>query len=370
MLADRGADAAILDIRMAGMNGIELLQRVKELDPDMEIIMLTAYASMETARQAIRLGAFDYLNKPFEVKTLRQAVTAAMARRSLSQEVRHNEERLATLQSELQNQQLLQEIARTRGEIYASVIHDMKQPLTVISGYIQLAMSGLDEASQNGTSDLSEVKSLLRLMTRQVTNCVDISQRYLSFLRRQPLGGSTVQAAQIFADLTDLIRGHPSVRGQTLRISPLPVDMALKTNGTDVLQILLNLIINACQCSPLPHHVDVRGEALHNPLDLDSIASSPGEYVLNREGFKNGPPFFAILVEDDGPGIPPELLGKIFEAYFTTKSSSQGTGLGLAIVLRLVREAGGLIVVRSTLGKGTTFKIVLPAANLPSNRNE
>ena len=69
-----------------------------------------------------------------------------------------------------------------------------------------------------------------------------------------------------------------------------------------------------------------------------------------------------MSVRDNGPGIPPEVLGKIFEPYFTTKSSTQGTGLGLNIVQRLIKEGGGVLHVRTAVGEGTTFTLYLPAA--------
>ena len=90
-------DAAVLDIRMFGMSGIDLLKQLKEIDPAIEVVMLTAYETLETARQALRLGACDYLTKPFDIATLRDAVGMAMQRRSISDEIRSNNEKLKEL---------------------------------------------------------------------------------------------------------------------------------------------------------------------------------------------------------------------------------------------------------------------------------
>src|SRR5882672_8803798 len=117
-------DAAVLDIRMGGMSGIDVLNRLKQIDPTVEVIMLTAFETIETARQALRLGACDYLNKPFDITTMRTAVKNAMERRSLSNQIRNNNDLLRNLQDELNNQKLQEEITKTRGEIYASIIHD------------------------------------------------------------------------------------------------------------------------------------------------------------------------------------------------------------------------------------------------------
>jgi two-component system, sensor histidine kinase and response regulator len=140
-------DAAVLDIRMSGMSGIEVLNALKAIDPSTEVVMLTAYETLETARQALRLGACDYLNKPFDIATLREAIRTAMERRSISLQIRANNQRLRELQQEIQNQKLREELARTRGEIYASIIHDINGPLTVISGFIEVINQRIGDAT-------------------------------------------------------------------------------------------------------------------------------------------------------------------------------------------------------------------------------
>jgi signal transduction histidine kinase len=90
----------------------------------------------------------------------------------------------------------------------------------------------------------------------------------------------------------------------------------------------------------------------------------PETRLLNVESFQSLPPLVRLSVSDEGPGIPPEILPKIFQPYFTTKDARQGTGLGLNIVQRLIKEAGGAFHVRTRLGVGTTFSIYLPAVPL------
>ena len=80
-------NAAVLDIRMTGMSGTEVLEKLKAIQPAIEVIMLTAYETVETIRQALRLGACDYLNKPFDVATVRKAVATAMERHSFADEI-------------------------------------------------------------------------------------------------------------------------------------------------------------------------------------------------------------------------------------------------------------------------------------------
>src|SRR5262249_11254585 len=142
-------------------------------------------------------------------------------------------------------------------------------------------------------------------------------------------------------DLSHLVRVHPSKSNNHFEIHPLPEDIGVPMHGTDVIQVLLNLTVNAFQCSPHSHSVVVDCRLVERPLDLASFKDGPQERLLNVENFKNSAPLLKMSVCDNGPGISPEILPKIFQPYFTTKGTNHGTGLGLNIVQRLVKETKG-----------------------------
>jgi len=169
---------------------------------------------------------------------------------------------------------------------------------------------------------------------------------------------------QLITDLNHLLCVHPGLQNNQFSVHLLAADIGVKINGTDLIQILLNLTVNAFQCSPRGCQVDIAGEVLQQPLDLTSFKDGLGERLLNVENFANAAPLLRLSVRDTGPGIPPEILPKIFQPYFTTKGPRQGTGLGLNIVQRLIKEAGGALHVHTRVGEGTTFTIYLPAAPL------
>ena len=357
-------DVAILDIRMGGMSGIEVLQRLKQIDPAIEVIMLTAYEALETARQALRLGACDYLNKPANITTIRAAVATALERRALADQIRTNSQQLLELQEELDRQKLQHELVRTRGEIYGSIIHDMNGPLTIMSGFVGVINERIGNSDCVTGEDLELVKDRLRRIIRQLTGCIEISRRYLSFLRERSTAAACVSANHLLTDLWELLKFHPSAKKHQLRIRPLPQDVSLEINGTDLLQMLLNLITNAFQCSPHSLRVDVHPELQAQALDLNRFADGPSDRFINREGFENRPPFLALSVADNGPGIPAEILPRIFEPHFTTRGQSAGSGLGLAIVQRLLKANHGALHVRSQMGRGSVFTVYLPALPL------
>ena len=357
-------DVAILDIRMAGMSGIEVLERLRYVNPDIEAIMITAFETTDTIRQALRLRASDYINKPFDINVIRAAVSQAMQRRTLESEIHSSAEKVQELLAELQNQRIEEQIAKTRGDIYASIIHDINGPLTVICGFVQVLNRRLGQSSGLEMADLEFIRERLGIIGRQTSNCIDISRRYLGFLRRQSDETARVGVNQMLNDLNQLIRVHPSLQDNEFSVRPLAEDIGVKINGTDLIQILLNLAVNAFQCAPFSHRVDISGEVLREPLDLQSFKDGTEDRLLNVESFKNTAPLVKFWVRDNGPGIPPEVLPKIFQPYFTTKGPRQGTGLGLNIVQRLVKEGGGALHIHTHVGEGTTFTIYLPGAKL------
>src|SRR5437016_3566889 len=242
--------------------------------------MMTAFETTDTMRQALRLRACDYINKPFDVGTMRAAVSGAMQRHTLESEIHTNAEKLQELLGELQNQKIEEQMSQTRGEIYASIIHDINGPLTVISGFIQLMNQRIGNSSRLEVEDLEFIKDRLKTITRQVTNCIEISRRYLGFLRRQTDSAPKVGINQLLTDLSHLVQVHPSRLQNTLTIQRITPDMAIRMNGTDLIQILLNLCVNAFQCASQTHNLDVNGRLLPEPLDLTIFKDGPGQRFL------------------------------------------------------------------------------------------
>jgi len=357
-------DVAVLDIRMSGMSGIEVLERLKYVCPSIEVVMMTAFETTDTMRQALRLRACDYINKPFDVSTMRAAVANAMQRHTLEGEIHNNAEQLQALINELQAQKIEEQMAHTRGEIYASIIHDINGPLTVISGFVQLLNQRVGNATRLEVEDLEFIKDRLKTITRQVTNCIEISRRYLGFLRRESAEVPRVGVNQLLADMHHLARVHPSRQNHQFNIQPLAEDIAVRMNGTDLIQVVLNLAVNAFQCDPRAHSVEIAGHVLTQPLDLTGFKDGPQDRLLNVENFDNCAPLLRLSVRDTGPGIPPEILPKIFQPYFSTKGARNGTGLGLNIVQRLIKESRGVLHVHTEPGHGSQFTIYVPAVPL------
>ena len=353
------ADVALLDIRMPGMSGLEVLKQLKSIEPEVEVILLSAYESIEYIRQAMRLGACDYITKPYEVENLRLAVTNAMDRREVSRKTSAYDKRLLQLQSEVHNQQIREELARTRNEIYASIIHDINGPLTVIAGYVDLMQHSIRNAHALEGEMLDEFRENAQSISRQVTNCIELSRRYLGFLEGKVASGAACGIKEVFYDVAELLKSHPHAKSNNLIIRDSGTEVVIAMNRTDLLQVLLNLTINALQCAPEPHRVELYAKILP-PDQRAFLQPAPGTHFLPSPTFEPKDPLIAISVQDNGPGIPESLLEKVFDPYFTTKPPGQGTGLGLSIVRRLISQARGAIHLYTHRGEGTVFTVYLP----------
>ena len=124
---------------------------------------------------------------------------------------------------------------------------------------------------------------------------------------------------------------------------------------------MLNLAINALQSGDAPHRVEVIAQLLPSDFDSSSFLDNAEERFVGRETLAKSSPLIAISVRDNGPGIPPEVVGKLFNEQFTTKPVGKGTGIGLGSVKQLVTQARGAVRLSTKVGQGTTFTVFLPA---------
>jgi signal transduction histidine kinase len=362
---DHAVHIAVLDLHIGRRCGLELLVRIKELDPRIEVIMLTAQESLETAKQAMRSGACDYLGKPFELATMREAVARAHRLRAIANNVESNTERLRTLTDQLHDSFSREELTRTANEIYAGVIHDLNNPLAIIAGYVDVLHQRIADATSLAGDDLKDFRTHLHTISKQVNTCCDISARYLRFMSRVGRDPQQVPVNQVLSEVEQLLRNHPSLKSSLLVVDPLAEDAVAGLQGTELLQALLNLAINALQSTDAPQTVRISAEFYPRPLPVSTFVNGPEMHYSGVESFNNTPPFVAISVADHGSGIPAHVLPRIFETYFTTKAPGKGTGLGLSIVARLVRSAHGFIRVNTRPGLGTVMTIILPAGPVP-----
>jgi two-component system sensor histidine kinase/response regulator len=340
-------DVAILDILMPGLSGVDVLRELKLLDADMEVIMLTAYETLDTARQALRLGACEYLNKPFDISTLRAAVLRALEKRRANRELKSAHNRLSDLQKEL------------AADAASSVVHDLNNPLTVINGFVELIYRQIQNSPTLQGEELEAMRGSIARVHAQVQRCLEISRRYLSHRRSEDMHAERTSINEVLVDLQELLAKHPHAAGHTLLIRELDEPTVVCMHGTDLLRILLNLVTNALQSTDRPHRVEIVAQKLPAGFDISSFRDGPNERFIGGERLAGCGALVAVSVQDNGAGIPPEIVARLFDEQVTTKTT--GHGLGLGSVKGLVAQALGAVRLTTKSGQGSAFTIFLPA---------
>lgn len=359
--AHKPIDIAVVDIRMSGLSGIDVLKGLKKIDPATEVIILTAYETLETARQALRLGARDYIGKPFDVETLRRAVGGALMHRKISLRINEAEAGLAKISEELEATRVREDMTSNINQVYAGMLHDINNPLTIVTCFLDLIMDRISTVSELKETQLNQMRNQIGTISRQIKICSEISSRHLDFLRRPD--SSTSSLNLVLSDLHELIKVHPIIRSGEIQVEELEGDAQVNLSTAELTQVLLNLMINALQSSGETQAIFVSAIRHDGPLDFSQLTGGSGKLLLHHDVFRNEPPFVSITVKDQAGGIPPDIVNEVFEPYFTTKSRDKGTGLGLSIVSRVVKNAEGAIHLDTKFGEGSSFTIYLPVTS-------
>ncbi len=233
------------------------------------------------------------------------------------------------------------------GSLAGGIAHDFNNLLTSILGFNKLALEAFPPGDE-GRGHLEEAM-------RSATRAQDLTRQLLAFGRQQILQPRVLDLGHTLREMERML-ARTLGEDITLAVDPFPEPTWVKVDPGQAEQVVLNLAINAREAMPGGGRLSIRtgmerlgGEA---PPDL-GFTTEPGDYVCLR-------------VADTGVGMSEEVLGKIFEPYFTTKQGSGGSGLGLATVYGIVKQSGGYIVARSKEGEGTTFTVYFPRVEAPA----
>jgi signal transduction histidine kinase len=227
------------------------------------------------------------------------------------------------------------------GRLAGGIAHDFNNMLTGILGCCEmLGMSGL---SSEQVSDLDCIRTA-------TLRAAALTRQLVAFGRRQALQRNAVASAAVLADVLTLLR-RTVPENVTLLLLSTEAPGHVFVDVTQLHQVLTNLVINAAQAMPGGGRIEIGAER---------VASEAVETAPERSGA-----FIRFVVEDSGPGVPPELRERIFEPYFTTKAPGQGSGLGLSVVQGIVDQHQGYIEVRDGSLGGARFEVYLPVTEPP-----
>jgi len=247
-----------------------------------------------------------------------------------------------TQHHELQNQLFQAQKMEIIGTLAAGVAHDFNNLLQVIRGHTSLVL-------MQAPAGTNLVQGLERV-DMAAARAAEITQQLLSFSRVSDERLMVLDLNKVIKEANHLAKRN--LRSNvTVELNPTPKPIRVKMDPTKASQALLNLCVNAQDAMPDGGR-----------LTLTNVILKPSAEQVTRYRLPPGATYARCSVADTGCGIPPEVLPRIFEAFFTTKEKGKGTGLGLPIVQRVAEESGGFIEVESTPGKGTTFHLYLPLA--------
>ena len=327
-LADMKPQLVLVDLKMPELNGLEVIARVRAIAPEVVIAVITGYATIATAVDAMKAGAYDFLPKPFTPDELRLIVKRGCERWQLaheSQRLRHEKE-----------------VAERRFVTFVS--HQLKSPLAAIRQYLDVLLftSGKD-LPPTALEWISRSQLRIGELLAMINDWLAIAK-----LERGKLGEQDASSnlCEVVAQVKEAARPQAEA-AQIGLTAELPREgIFVCGDAVSLATIVSNLVTNAITYNRPGGSVVVRVAADDKTATLD--------------------------VRDTGIGIPEDCLPRIFEEFYRVGRERgrdvPGTGLGLALCRRIVTELGGTIEVASTLGQGSTFTVRIPVGRARSER--
>ena len=336
LLNERRFDVVLTDLRLGDMDGIDVLREVQRTSSETAAIMLTGYASLESAIAALRSGAYDYLMKPSDVDELRATVNRAIERGLLRRRL-----------------QELEEVDRLKTQFLSMASHELRTPLTAVSGFIQVARRRITRASEASSADWAQESAraaeTLELAQRQarrlgrlVDELLDVSRLQLGRVELHQRDLDLVQSLKEVVDRMRLM--HTS---HAFELAAGEAAALVHADADRVDQVFENLLGNAVKYSP------------------------NGGAVTIRLLFEGGDAHIAVT--DHGIGIAADELETVFNLFYRSPDPRAGhvggLGLGLYISREIVTRHGGRMWAESG-PEGSTFHVVLPLAQASATKSE
>jgi signal transduction histidine kinase len=323
----------LLDVKMPDISGIELLKHIHSHKPDSVCIIMTAYATVELAVQAMKLGAYDFIEKPFSDDALLLAVERGMDKHRLETASGRDLSVGEGSAAPSAEKRTLEECEQTSSTYSRKVAHELRAPIAAIRSFLTLILQGYTTPEktrewQERAADRAD--DLLRL----IDDVLNLARLKDADVERTP---EIVSVEAVLKDVLGLHAPEAEAKGIRLQVEVKPCG-SLVADAVHIKQLWTNLISNAIKYTSRGGKVFVR-------------LVPEGESLVGS-------------VQDTGIGIAHEDVPRLFREFFRTEQArafaQHGTGLGLAIVKQIVEEYGGDIRVESEPGKGSRFTFRLP----------
>jgi signal transduction histidine kinase len=333
MLREHRPDMVIMDIRMPGKTGIEGLRAIRDLDPVVSVVMVTGFGALETAQEAIRLGANDYVKKPFDTFEIRELVGRYVKRTQIERRRNQAADDLGKLNLTLKEELARKEHLATLGQKSAELMHDLRHPLTAVMGYVDLLAAELKDAQSQMGGRWQETSEYLGNLEDSAERCKQLADMWLD-ISRGKLTRTPIQVREIVDAVVHDCRPLADERKVTLTVEMEDGSAVISVDRMQFTRAFQNLLVNAAEAVPAgTGRVKVWCRCRDGQVELG--------------------------VDDNGCGMDPEQIKRSVEPFFSTKQGT-GTGLGLFIARQAVEAHGGTMRIESETGKGTRITITVP----------
>lgn len=315
MLKQIPVDLVTVDLKMPGFSGINVLEKVKQHDPDIEAIIITGYGSLDTAIEGLRLGAFDYISKPFDVNHILSLVRRGLERRTAKAQLR-----------------------QVKSDFLSNISHELRTPLSVVVGFVYLL---LNQVIGKLTEDQQKVLETVYRNSEELLELID------NVLWMTSLNAGDANATLERFDAHDVVREtlkrhEKAIREKGLQVNVHGGDQALllTSDRAKVERIFQNVFNNSVKFTD------------EGSIDVKVRPAPDG----------NGVEFEIV---DTGVGIEESKIDSIFEPFHQADNSAQraysGLGLGLTVARRMAELVGGRLSVASKPGAGTRVSMIFPS---------
>lgn len=348
-LQEKLYDIVLIDIDLPDFDGLELINAIKKVSPDILFAMVTGHDSVEKASLAFKRGAFDYFIKPFVLADIIHSLGAVLEKKDLRQQLKLS-----------QSQIIQQEKMAVIGQLAAGVAHEVNNPVGFISSNLATLKKYIDRLTnfiqaqdevlgENKESEayrnLKEIRRKLKVdyllddIGELVSESLEGTERIKKIVQDLKNFSRMDAEAKSLANINDSIESALNIVWNELKykctinkeLGELPLSLCYPQKLS---QVFMNILVNA------GHAIKEKGEI---------TIRSWHEKDCNR-----------VDISDNGSGMPEEVKTRIFEPFYSTKAPGKGTGLGMSIAAEIVQKHGGKIELESQVGEGTTFHIYLP----------
>lgn len=312
-LKQESPDVIIMDIKMPEQNGIDGLREIRRIDPDVSVIMLTGFGSLESAQEAMRMGASDYIKKPFDTNEMRKAVEKHIEQTDVARRRAKTTSQLEELNVRLRKEVDSKKHLASLGQASSELVHDLRNPLTVICGYVELLMEEVENPERWDHDRSHEAMEYLDVIAKNVGRCQEMSRMWRDLGKRDPSQMRPCRVADVIEEVAQSCEPVARNAGGRINVMLGPSTCVVLADSGQLFRALQNVVANAIQALP----------------EEGGVVSLT--WAERRSAVE-------LRVEDNGCGIREKDLEEVFSPDYTTKGRSGGMGLGLFIARKVIEE--------------------------------